>query len=1085
MIAPRHGLVAILTPSTNGLVALMITSPESPSQWQLRSVEIERDAASLAAMWNAGDDQWPGTFCGGVPMTAERVRDWFAQEQHIDVAIWDTGQAIVGYCSLWRRPEQEHVTYVALLNVAPAFQGQGLARRLLTNSIRQSIELAARRLNLGTWSGNLKAVPLYKKCGFFWVPGTSVDMHNYLPTILTLPCTQSFFARHDWYVAFQRELHQREDDERWEGLKVFTYRFAAGDDQLTVWIDREAQAVTAVETNDYLVAAIADSIAPPRGLPVGLRWRLTNKQDRPVAISLIATGGSELAIDHRATLTLAPGETTTLTATVEVTAGAAEGPPATAAPAVRSLLVVDGQLIELATGLRPRPALAVTTEPAAVSLTPGRSQSLLLQLESGLDYPISAIVGLIPPAGLTTDWRQQRVTIPAKGYGGLPIEVHCTAGGVYELEVALAVEAGERRLALPTTALSLFALPPGGILGAVVDDTIRLENEFCRLTVASEGARLTLADRETGRELVTMVGYPTPPVFPSEYRRGRHTLRLDAGGDGYVVITEMTSRQHPQFSYQRRITLTAGPIVRLDHVFVNQGALERDIALHQTVRSDSEAVTLTLPLRSGLTQASWSDFPGELDDSLKKATAYAEGWAALGFPGRTVGVLWGDDLDDVTSEIGFLTRTYHCQPQSRVAPAPCYLYVGDGDWQAVRRLWRRLAAQSRPAAAPRPPEAGAALLSPDPVDAPLPPVAVWFEPPVGIAYDTTARLHLTVDHRRARPLQGRLDLHLPAGWQAEPRSHELVDLTWRQPVRLDLTLVTTDEPGAAAAKLRLTTTEGDQTVDLPLLRFGDGRSVSTVRQGVAEQTVLTIDNGRLEIAVTPGFGGAVSAIRERGVNWLASAFPTPGTIGWLSPWYGGLTPVLMAPDDDDFPGRLAREHFEAAPIEHVDRYGIRWSGVRQTAHLARDEWRGLTLELETLTVGASPIVWQVLRLHNDTPVARRLMTAGWLIFVQPEADEAGVVVWGPGHQSKPSDRNTWLRTGAWAAAEQPRSGRTLIVIGRGHQAGLAGWGYDGQHLLLTDRLTVPPSASIELTAYLAVADDLAAARRFSALSNLI
>ena len=32
------------------------------------------DNASLAVMWNESDDQWPGTFTGGVPMTEESVR---------------------------------------------------------------------------------------------------------------------------------------------------------------------------------------------------------------------------------------------------------------------------------------------------------------------------------------------------------------------------------------------------------------------------------------------------------------------------------------------------------------------------------------------------------------------------------------------------------------------------------------------------------------------------------------------------------------------------------------------------------------------------------------------------------------------------------------------------------------------------------------------------------------------------------------------------------------------------------------------------------------------------------------------------
>jgi hypothetical protein len=38
---------------------------------------VPADDAGLAVMWNESDDQWPGTFTEGVPMTEERVREGF------------------------------------------------------------------------------------------------------------------------------------------------------------------------------------------------------------------------------------------------------------------------------------------------------------------------------------------------------------------------------------------------------------------------------------------------------------------------------------------------------------------------------------------------------------------------------------------------------------------------------------------------------------------------------------------------------------------------------------------------------------------------------------------------------------------------------------------------------------------------------------------------------------------------------------------------------------------------------------------------------------------------------------------------
>ena len=52
----------------------------------------EDDAAKLAVMWNESDDQWPGTFTGGVPLTTERVREWMDKETGLAILVVDDWQ---------------------------------------------------------------------------------------------------------------------------------------------------------------------------------------------------------------------------------------------------------------------------------------------------------------------------------------------------------------------------------------------------------------------------------------------------------------------------------------------------------------------------------------------------------------------------------------------------------------------------------------------------------------------------------------------------------------------------------------------------------------------------------------------------------------------------------------------------------------------------------------------------------------------------------------------------------------------------------------------------------------------------------
>lgn len=1038
----------------------------------LRSVDIDRDAEKLAQMWNASDDQWPGTWTEGVPMTPQRVREWHERQQCIEERVWDTGHAIAGYCSLWELPEEENVTYIGTLNVAPAFQKKSLGRKFLTHYVERAVELGSVRLDLHTWPGNLKAMPLYKKCGFFWMPDTDVHMLNFMPAILAMPCAQSYFQKHDWYRAFKRELAQTEDDERWEGMKVFTYRFEEDDDSLTVWADRESRTITAVETGDFFAAAIASETVPPRGLPTTLRWKLTNKRNRPMQVSIVASGDQHLKLDHRAALQLAPGESVTLEAEVEVAADGPEVKKDKPAPAVKSVLVIDGQVLELATGFRPRTAIEVSTYPEYVTLLPGVAQTIQIQLRSHLKWDIEATMSVAPEKGLATDWTQQPVSLPAEGYGSLAVTLQTDAAGVFELPVSISLELDGEMLHLPPKLLAVFALPLGGVLGAQVGGKLRIENETLRLVMEREGGRVTIFDRVTGEKLARHGGYATPPTEPSEYYDGLFDLSLERHSDRVVAVASMTSRENPGFVLRKRISVNASPVFSIGYDFENLGAEERRFQLHQFMRLFiREEAMLTLPLKAGMGRGPAPEFPGVQDDEFKRADAYAEGWAALESRYPTLGIMWADDVEELWWGWHFskLTRFYECLPQSRVRPGTLRIYVGDGDWRTVQRLWQRLASQP--------------VVDSKPLREPSRPLTARTDPAVVVASDRAARATLLVENLISRKFNGTATLMMPEGWQADVTEFDLAEVNWQQPHRAELHLSTTAQPGAAIGRIAVRSAELDADFDLPLIRLGDGRAVVVRGSECAGQRVLTVDNGRLEIDVTPGFSATVSALREGGVNHLATPFPNVETFGWMSPWYGGLMPMLMLPDEDNFPGRLWQETFDAEAVSISGGQSIPWRGVRQRAALQHEDVRGLAVEIETLTVGGSPVVKQVMRLLNTTSVVRRLQ-AGWVAFVRPDGSRARTTLLGSDRQLKHSDRIIWFHTGHWVAAQNPDTGRAVALISPLPQAQMSGWGKDGGHLALLPHLMVPANGSAEVVAYIVLADDLESVKHFAALKDL-
>jgi GNAT superfamily N-acetyltransferase len=160
----------------------------------IREIDMPADAEKLAEMWRVSDDQWPGTFSGGVEFTAEKVIEWHERENMLNIYVAETTDKskIVGYCSLSEQSNEKNTAYLAVLNVQPDFQRKSIGRRLVQQCVERCTELGFHMLTIGTWSGNLKSVPTYKKCGYFWLPDTSVYMLNFIPPNRNLACAQPY-----------------------------------------------------------------------------------------------------------------------------------------------------------------------------------------------------------------------------------------------------------------------------------------------------------------------------------------------------------------------------------------------------------------------------------------------------------------------------------------------------------------------------------------------------------------------------------------------------------------------------------------------------------------------------------------------------------------------------------------------------------------------------------------------------------------------------------------------------------------------------------------------------------------------------
>ncbi len=202
----------------------------------------KRHAKGVATMWSESREGWPPGFLGASEFTAESVEMEELSSGKLFTVLALDGDRVVGFCRTTPYGGEPDAAYVALVNVVPDLHGKKIGKRLLLDAVERTAERGYYRIDLHTWPANLKAMPLYKKTGFFWVPDTMVYMQNYMPFLIGRPEFKEFLDGESWYDSFERELAVEPDEQKTaSGREVFKYRFVIKDRSFEAVFDRRGR----------------------------------------------------------------------------------------------------------------------------------------------------------------------------------------------------------------------------------------------------------------------------------------------------------------------------------------------------------------------------------------------------------------------------------------------------------------------------------------------------------------------------------------------------------------------------------------------------------------------------------------------------------------------------------------------------------------------------------------------------------------------------------------------------------------------------------------------------------------------------
>ena len=157
-------------------------------------------ARKIVEMNERSQEGWP-TGLDEVIIDERDIIEWYHESKYIDWYLVEEDNKIVGICTVIE--EDKDTVHLGFLNVDPSYHGRGFGKALVKRCVEKSIELGYKKVTLETWAGNMKAIPVYKKCGFFWIPDTDVKMVSFIPLVAKL--------EKDWYNSLQRKIEVKED----------------------------------------------------------------------------------------------------------------------------------------------------------------------------------------------------------------------------------------------------------------------------------------------------------------------------------------------------------------------------------------------------------------------------------------------------------------------------------------------------------------------------------------------------------------------------------------------------------------------------------------------------------------------------------------------------------------------------------------------------------------------------------------------------------------------------------------------------------------------------------------------------------
>lgn len=930
---------------------------------QIRIIEYDPSyAAAVADMWNRSNESWGG---GTNQRTEDTVRREMETSSNLHVFLAVHEKEVVGFCSFAHYRYDENALYVPLLNVRPDYHGYKVGRNLILNAVRKTVEAGWPRLDLFTWAGNTKAVPMYKKCGFFWEKkDDNVHLMNFIPTILQTEALAPYLEELDWYADSTRELVIEPDGRRERGFDFFDYSWQKGDISLRAEFEKSGRGLTALETPDYEISTEIDDHDLVFGSAYKVRYRITNRSASELKFEIKGQDNKNIRFALDAARAVAPGETVIVEGEFHLDPVQEEQSQNKTHPVVTSTWLIGGRKAEFRMGVAPKFPAKINTALPVKELYTGIPAELYLNVENNFDAEAEFTFDL--PEEEFLEWAEPsvRFTIPAKGKASVPVAFTLRSYGLYSREVEVTAVPTDRQAVSFTTKLSVLMKGTQGRYGGENGEQWVAVNGAFSLHMSKQDNNMWIeypGSRHSFWWTYPKLGKPYAEELSKKQAR---EVNIYPEGEWQILEAVYDSEDFPGLQIKSVVKLSSNGIAEFHHEVKNtQGtAWEEDLFLMNNFGFYGNG--LILPYQGRFVDMS-DDYAG--DPNHWDSAQITENWLFCKEEYGACGIYWDPSLKlirpeytlGLQHEIGRLEAGAVGRTKQTVFALNTF-----AKWSDFRAFARK---QRNPIIPFLDSHLDLTLRGGNP-----------FTPEV---------LKVELTERKLVPLAGKLELYVQHGGEPEylatatefnPEQHLDTAKVEYFPEKTNL-----HDESKSGWKVRGVYRGEDRIQERTALWFPqNGTDVERVSEEGPTGTLYTVNNGVLSIAVAPNFGSVVHSLKYQGEEWLDSSYPEPAPRSWWNPWYGGLG--VGIPGMNGFSRQL--EQRSAAWAEQKDEFGNVWKGIKLTTRIDKHEAnRGITIHQHYLMLPGVPVLCTVIEITNESGLLLTNYSLAEERFIQPSA----------------------------------------------------------------------------------------------------